>query len=276
MKVKPIVKWAGGKRQLMENIIKLMPENYNKYYEPFIGGGALLFELMPEEATINDINTELMSIYHCLSNEKYFNLMINSLKKHEENHSEAYYLQVREKDKMDQFENLNIWEKAARTIYLNKTCFNGLYRVNKSGYFNVPSGKKVKAKTYDKDNIKLLHEYFLNKHITILNTDFEIALQSVKKGDFVYFDPPYDSLDNSKSFTAYTKFNFTKEDQIRLFKCYDNLSNSGAYLMLSNNNTPFINELYEDYNIHIVNAKRMINSNGKGRGNVEEVLITNY
>ena len=276
MKVKPIVKWAGGKRQLIDKLIELMPQTYNEYFEPFIGGGALLFKLVPAKATINDVNSELLAIYRCLGNEKYYKLMLNDLNNHEKNHNEDYYYEVRKQDRELDYKLTPIWKRASRTIYLNKSCFNGLYRVNSKGYFNVPSGRKIKVQIYDRNNIEKLHNYFMTNKVTILEGDFVDAVEHAKAGDFVYFDPPYDPFDEKDTFTSYTKFNFSKEDQIRLAKLYKELSNKGVYVMLSNHNTKLINELYQEFNINVVNAKRMINSDSNGRGNVEEVIITNY
>ncbi len=276
MNAKPIVKWAGGKRQLIDKLLEHMPKQFNNYFEPFIGGGALLFEVMPKNATINDVNIELLSIYRCLANNEWFNLMLLDLEEHEKNHSEEYYYKVREEDRDPSFEKLPIWKRASRAIYLNKSCFNGLYRVNSNGYFNVPSGKKKTVKTYDKENIIKLHNYFMNENITILEGDFVKAVQNVKPGDFVYFDPPYDPFEDKDSFTSYTKYNFSKEDQKRLANLFKDLSNKGVYVMVSNHNTKYINELYAGFNINVVDAKRMINADSNGRGNVEEVIITNY
>ncbi len=276
MNAKPIVKWAGGKRQLIDKLIEYMPQTYNKYFEPFIGGGALLFELMPTVAVINDVNQDLLAIYKCLADNENYKSMINDLENHEKNHSEEYFYKVREEDRKPEFNTIPIWKRASRAIYLNKSCFNGLYRVNSKGYFNVPSAKKDKVKTYDVDNINRLHNYFLKNEVSILEGDFVDAVKNAEAGDFVYFDPPYDPFDDKDSFTAYTKYNFTKEDQIRLASLYKDLSNKGVYVMLSNHNTNFIRELYANYNIYIVKAKRMINSDSNGRGNVEEVIITNY
>ena len=276
MNAKPIVKWAGGKRQLIDKLLELMPKKYNKYFEPFVGGGALLFELMPKNATINDVNEELLAIYRCLANDEWFELMLTDLEAHEKNHSEEYYYKVRDADRDPKFENLPIWKRASRAIYLNKSCFNGLYRVNSNGYFNVPSGKKKKVQTYDKENIVKLHNYFMSDNVLILEGDFVKAVEKAGPGDFVYFDPPYDPFDDKNSFTSYTKFNFSKEDQRRLSILFKELTNKGVYVMLSNHNTKFINELYNEFNIHVVNAKRMINADSNGRGNVEEVIITNY
>lgn len=272
----PIVKWAGGKHQLLEKIKELMPKEYNNYYEPFVGGGALLFELSPKNATINDVNLELLAIYNCMKDDELYKLMLEELDKHEEKHNEEYYYEVRSWDRDNRFELEPLWKRAARAIYLNKSCFNGLYRVNAKGYFNVPSAKKEKVNTYDLDNMKAIHEYFKNDSITILSGDFVEATRTAKEGDFVYFDPPYDNFEDKESFTAYSKFDFNKDDQVRLANCFSDLSNRGVKCMLSNHNTKFINELYKNFNIHVVKAKRMINSNASGRGNVEEVIITNY
>ncbi len=142
MNAKPIVKWAGGKRQLINELLSYMPKEYNAYFEPFVGGGALLFTLMPDVATINDVNEELLAVYECLASEENYQLMLKDLDEHEKQHSEEHYYEVREIDRTLDFSKLPIWKRAARTIYLNKSCFNGLYRVNKEGYFNVPFGKK--------------------------------------------------------------------------------------------------------------------------------------
>lgn len=272
----PVVKWAGGKRQIIEKIKAAMPEQFNSYYEPFVGGGALLFELAPKNAVINDVNQELLAIYKCLQDKELFDLMVQELDKHEVNHSEEYYYQVREWDRNPRFELESIWKRAARAIYLNKACFNGLYRVNAKGYFNVPSAKKEKVKTYDAQNLKEIYEYFSNENVLILSGDFVEACRTARAGDFVYFDPPYDVPEDKGSFTAYSKFDFTKDDQIRLANCFKKLSEKGVKCMLSNHNTPFINELYEGFNIQVITARRNINSKGDARGAVEEVIITNY
>lgn len=272
----PVVKWAGGKRQILDNLKSNMPEKFNNYYEPFIGGGALLFDLAPSTATINDVNQELLAIYNCLKDDELYKLMIEELDKHEKNHSEEYYYEVRGWDRNPRFELEPLWKRAARAIYLNKSCFNGLYRVNAKGYFNVPSAKKEKVITYSKENLEEIHDYFKNNNITILSGDFVEACRTAHEGDFVYFDPPYDTWDDKESFTAYSKFDFNKEDQKRLAECFKDLTKRGVKCMLSNHNTKFINELYQGFNIQVINAKRVINSKASGRGNVEEVIITNY
>lgn len=276
MCMSPVVKWAGGKRQILEKLKANLPEKFNNYFEPFIGGGALLFDLAPKNATINDVNQELLAIYTCLKDDELYRLMLEELDKHEKNHSEEYYYHVREWDRDPRFELEPLWKRAARAIYLNKSCFNGLYRVNAKGYFNVPSAKKEHVVTYTKANMEEIHEYFKDDNVTILSGDFVEATRNAHEGDFVYFDPPYDSWEDKESFTAYSKFDFNKDDQRRLADCFKDLTNRGVKCMLSNHNTAYINELYNGFNIQVIKAKRMINANAAGRGAVEEVIITNY
>lgn len=276
MCMSPVVKWAGGKRQILEKLKANMPEQFNNYFEPFIGGGALLFALAPKHATINDVNQELLAIYICLKDDELYRLMLDELDRHENNHCEEYYYEVREWDRNPKFELEPLWKRAARTIYLNKSCFNGLYRVNAKGYFNVPSAKKEKVVTYSKENMEEIHGYFRTDNVTILSGDFVEATRNAREGDFVYFDPPYDIWEDKESFTAYSKFDFNKDDQRRLAQCFKDLTNRGVKCMLSNHNTIFINKLYDGFNIQIIQAKRMINATASGRGAVEEVIITNY
>lgn len=276
MCMSPVVKWAGGKRQILEKLKANMPEQFNNYFEPFIGGGALLFALAPKHATINDVNQELLAIYICLKDDELYRLMLDELDRHENNHCEEYYYEVREWDRNPKFELEPLWKRAARTIYLNKSCFNGLYRVNAKGYFNVPSAKKEKVVTYSKENMEEIHGYFRTDNVTILSGDFVEATRNAREGDFVYFDPPYDIWEDKESFTAYSKFDFNKDDQRRLAQCFKDLTNRGVKCMLSNHNTVFINKLYDGFNIQIIQAKRMINATASGRGAVEEVIITNY
>lgn len=276
LKAKPFVKWAGGKRQIIDKLLKLVPIEYNTYFEPFVGGGALLFELSPKKAVINDSNKELINVYKMISTDEGYEAVVKLLNTYEKKHSEEFFYKIRNKDKdKAKFSMLTDTERAARTIYLNKACFNGLYRVNSKGEFNVPFNKKLKINTYDSQNMILAYVYFQSNDITMLNTDFEEAIKNAKKGDFIYFDPPYDS-ENDTTFNSYTEEGFGKDEQIRLARVYKELSDKGCYVMLSNHNTTLINELYKDYNIHIISAKRNINSKGNKRGNVEEVIITNY
>ena len=275
IKGKPFVKWAGGKRQIVDKLLMYAPDEFNTYYEPFVGGGALLFELSPKKAVINDSNKELINVYNVLRNEEKFKKMCSILNTYEKNNSEEFYYELRNKDRnKSSFDRLSDYKRAGRTIYLNKACFNGLYRVNSKNEFNVPFGKKTKVNTYDIGNLITVSNYLTMNDIKILNVDFEDSVKDAQKGDFIYFDPPYDS--ETSIFNSYTEDGFGKEEQRRLAKVYKELSNKGCYVMLSNNNKKLIKELYKDFNIHIIEAKRSINSNGKKRGKVEEVIITNY
>ena len=275
IKGKPFVKWAGGKRQILDKLKKYIPEDFDTYYEPFVGGGALLFELSPKKAVINDSNKELMNVYECIKDEKKFTKMCNELNNYERSHSEEFYFEIRNKDRDKiKFNKMVDYKRAARTIYLNKACFNGLYRVNSKNEFNVPFNKKNKINTYDGQNLGIIHSFLNFNDIKILSIDFEESVKDAKKGDFVYFDPPYDS--DTKTFNSYTEDGFGKDEQRRLARVFMELDAKGVYVMLSNHNTILVNELYKDYNINLIEAKRSINANGKKRGKVEEVIITNY
>ena len=276
MNLQPFVKWAGGKRQIIDKLLEYKPKKYNHYFEPFVGGGALLMELEPTHATINDSNKELIYVYRCLRSKRLYKKFYNFCKMHEENHSEEYFYKIRDLDrKKTAYRNMTMPEKAARCLYLNKACFNGLYRVSSKGYFNVPSAKREKVKCFDEENIQALHKYFYKHKPIILCDDFAKAVKTAKSGDFVYFDPPYDIV-GEQSFTSYTAFGFGKDEQVRLRDKIKELTDKGVFVMASNANTQFIQELYKDFNIHVIKAKRMINSKGDGRGKVEEVIITNY
>ncbi len=275
MRVNPVLKWAGGKTQLLPEINKRLPKQFNTYYEPFFGGGALLFSLLPSSAVINDLNSELINVYKCIKHDTQFPKLLKELDRHQSLHSKSYYYLIRDLDCSPYYKNWRDYERAARTIYLNKTCFNGLYRVNKKGHFNTPIGTEKYKKLYDLDNITNMHEYLKNNNVKILCGSYSSAVKDAKAGDFVYFDPPYDYQDGD-GFTSYTADGFTKENQVELFNLFKELSDKGVYVMLSNNNTDFIRGLYKDYNIGVVHAKRAINHKGDGRGAVEEVIITNY
>ena len=275
IKGRPFVKWAGGKRQIIDKLKKYVPEEFGTYYEPFVGGGALLFELSPSVAVINDSNEELMNVYNVLCNEEKFKKMCSVLNTYEAKHSEEFFYDIRNKDRnKNTYNRLADYTRAARTIYLNKACFNGLYRVNSKNEFNVPFGKKLKVNTYDGSNLIVVSNYLTINDVKILCADFEEAVSTAKKGDFVYFDPPYDS--DTQTFNSYTETGFDKDEQRRLAKVFKELDSKGVYVMLSNHNTVLVNELYGNYNIHIIEAKRAINANGKKRGKIEEVIITNY
>lgn len=275
IKGKPFVKWACGKRQIIDKLKRYVPDEFDTYYEPFIGGGALLFELSPRRAVINDSNEELMNVYSVLCDEEKFKKMCSVLNHYEKEHCEEFYYDIRNKDRnKNAYKRLSDYTRAARTIYLNKACFNGLYRVNSKNEFNVPFGKKERVNTYDGGNLITVSNYLTMNDVEILSVDFEQSVKNAKKGDFIYFDPPYDS--ETSTFNSYTEDGFGKDEQIRLAKVFKELDSRGCYVMLSNHNTSLINDLYKNFNIHVIEAKRNINSNGKKRGKVKEVIITNF
>ena len=270
--IAPFLKWVGGKRQLMPAIKELIPKNYSNYYEPFIGGGAVLFNLQPKKAVINDFNKELINVYKTIK--KNPKELISDLKTHK-NESDYFY-DLRALDREENFENLSNIKRASRVIYLNKTCYNGLYRVNNSGEFNSPFGRYKNPNIINETTIKAVSKYLNTNDITILNRDFEEALKEIKKGSFVYFDPPYYPVSASSNFTGYVQGGFDMYEQVRLKDLCDKLDKEGVKFLLSNSATQFIEDLYKDYKISYVKANRSINSNGKKRGEIDEVLIRNY
>ncbi|WP_298839738.1 DNA adenine methylase [uncultured Clostridium sp.] len=270
--VQPVLKWAGGKRQLLSEISKYIPKGIKNYYEPFIGGGAVLFHLQPKRATINDFNSELINVYTVIRDN--LEELIIDLQKHR--NEEEYFYNTRGLDRTPEFDTLTNIQKASRIIYLNKTCYNGLFRVNLSGEFNTPFGKYKNPNITNDIALKAVSKYLNENNITFLNGDFEEALHGIRKGSFVYFDPPYYPISDSSSFTGYTLDGFSKKDQERLKKLCDKLTKQGVKFLLSNSSAPFILELYKDYNIEFVKANRNINSNGAKRGEINEVLVSNY
>src|SRR5690625_49779 len=275
--IKPFVKWVGGKRQLLDEIYKYMPDDgYSTYYEPFLGGGALFLNEQPKKAIVNDGNEELINAYKVIQSN--VEELIEKLKVHKENNSEDYFYDIRAWDRNPLYEELSDVEKAARLIYLNKTCFNGLYRVNSSGFFNTPYGRYKDPNIVNEHGLRALNTYFNSAEIKFMTGDFEHAVKYIRSGAFVYFDPPYAPLSSTSNYTGYTSGGFDEEDQIRLRDLCDKLHSRGVKFLLSNSNVPFIKKLYAnpDYKIEIVGAKRAINSDAKKRGEVEEVLIRNY
>ena len=266
----PIVKWVGGKRQLMFELLKNMPKEYNRYFEPFIGGGALFFELQPQNAYISDMNEELINLYSVVRDNVYE--LIEDLSKHEV--SKEYFLGIRNIDRTEKYAELSDVERASRFIYLKITCFNGMYRVNSHGQFNVPFGHYKNPRIIDENN--LLNCSKLLKKTEIKCADFSEILTKVKKGDFVYFDPPYVPLNETSSFTSYTKDGFDIDMQFKLRDVCDELDSKGVKFMLSNSDTKLVNELYANYEIKKVFASRQINANADGRGKITEVLVRNY
>lgn len=274
LNIAPFVKWAGGKRQLLSQIKERMPEKYNNYYEPFVGGGAVLFGLSPNNASINDINSALINAYKTIRNTP--DKFLEAVKKLDSEiweDGKKYYYSLRERynDKL-MLGEYDI-ELAALFVFINKHCFNGLYRVNGKGLFNVPYNNSRRT-SVDESLIINVSKYL--QHISITDGDFEIACINADKGDFIFLDSPYAPL-NPTSFESYTKEGFDIESHKRLAKLYDELSARGCYCMLTNHNTDLIHELYDNkgYKLDVVNVKRMINSDASNRTGTE-VIICNY
>lgn len=273
-KIAPFVKWAGGKRQLLAQIKERMPKEYNDYYEPFVGGGAVVFELLPDSALINDINASLINSYKQIRDDaESFISEINRLDNEMWEDGKEYYYSIREhyNDKMMKSEY--DMELAALFVFLNKHCFNGLHRVNGKGLFNVPYNHSRSA-SINEERIIAVSNYL--QKVDIRQGDFEDACVNAKKGDFIFIDSPYAPL-NPTSFESYTKEGFDVESHKRLAKLYDDLTARGCYCMLTNHNTEFINELYggKSYKIDVVDVKRAINSDATNRVG-KEVIICNY
>lgn len=273
LSVSPVVKWVGGKRQLLGDITPLMPRQISMYCEPFLGGGAVLFSRQPENAIVNDLNSELMLVYEVVRDN--VEALIVSLQRHENTAEYFYRLRDLDRDK-ESYRELSKVEKASRIIYLNKTCYNGLFRVNASGEFNSPFGHYKNPNIVNESVLRAVSNYLFSSNVQLFNEDFAVTLQRVPRGGFVYLDPPYDPVSDTASFTGYNRGGFDRAEQIRLKECCDALTQRGVKFLLSNSATTFIHELYTDYTREIVYAKRAVNSNASKRGAVQEVLIRNY
>ncbi|MCI9035543.1 MAG: DNA adenine methylase [Lachnospiraceae bacterium] len=272
--VAPFVKWAGGKRQLLPQIRERMPQHYNRYFEPFVGGGAVLFDLQPEHALINDINKALINAYKiiCEKPEEFLRAVKQLDKEMQQNGKEYYY--AKREDYNDKLMRAEYdVELAALFVFINKHCFNGLYRVNGKGLFNVPYNQS-KCASVDEKLIMDISQVL--QGVTILDGDFEDACADAQQGDFIFLDSPYAPL-NPASFESYTKEGFDMESHRRLARLYDDLTAKGCFCMLTNHNTEFINTLYgnKGYKIDVVSVKRLINSDASNRVG-EEVIIYNY
>lgn len=275
-KPKPFVKWVGGKRQLLKQFRRLNlypPEKFDitkgRYFEPFVGGGAVFFDLLPEKGFLSDLNKELVTAYNVIRDD--VDGLINSLKKHKKD--KEYFMKIRSQDPS----RLSDRAVASRFIFLNRTCFNGLYRVNSKGSFNVPFGKYTNPMICDEDNLRKVSKAL--QGIEIKHQDYKEILKKAKKGDFVYFDPPYYPVSKTASFTSYTAEAFLDREQLELRDTLLALSKRGCFVMLSNSDTPFVNKIYsghKEVRITKVEAGRAINSKGAGRGKITEVLVTNY
>jgi DNA adenine methylase len=276
--IKPYLKWAGGKRQLLAEIKKYLPKGINNctYYEPFVGAGAVFFDLQPKKAVINDFNEQLVLTYNVIKEN--VEELIELLKVYKKRNDEEYYYEVRNIDRdSTKFDKLTNTAKAARLIFLNKTCFNGLYRVNSQGLFNVPYGKYKNPAICEDIVLHQISNYLNANKIKILNNDFETAVSTARGNSFIYFDPPYHSPDKT-NFTGYQADGFGEDEQERLRNVMVKMTNRGVKCLLSNSDTKYIRELYniDCFDIISVQAKRAINSNSAGRGNVNEVLIKNW
>ncbi|MGQ4647339.1 Dam family site-specific DNA-(adenine-N6)-methyltransferase [Lyngbya aestuarii] len=270
-KPRPFLKWAGGKNRLIQQYENYFPQTFTTYYEPFLGGGAVFFYLsqqrLPLSAVLSDINQELINVYCCLKNDP--EQVILFLSEHQQKHSPEYYYQVRSNSEG------SIFQKAARIIYLNKTCFNGLYRENAKGEFNVPLGRYKNPKICDPALLRSVSAALENVYLE--SRSFQDVVHYAKgSNDFVYFDPPYHPVSSTSNFTAYSRYSFNRAEQVNLRNVFVSLASRGVKVMLSNSDCPFIRELYHGFSIHTVSASRVINSNAKKRGRITEVLITSY
>lgn len=261
---KPFLKWVGGKSQLLEELKKYVPRVFNRYIEPFVGGGALLFDLAPKRAIINDANEELMNTYAVLRD--YVDDLIDELSKYI--YANDFYYKMRAKDP----KNLSSIERAARMIYLNKTCFNGIYRVNKRGEFNVPIGRYSNPTICNVERLRAAH-LALQNVIVECDDYMKVLLKHADKGDFIYIDPPYHPVGKHSDFKRYTKDFFYKEDQIALRKEILELKSRGCFVIASNSYCDFILDLYKDFDVKVVHARRYVNKIASRRGNVKEVII---
>ena len=271
--VGPVLKWVGGKRQLLDTLKPLLPEKITTYCEPFVGGGALLFSLQPEVAYINDINPELMLVYKVIKEN--VNELLSELEKFQNTAEEFYSVRDWDRDR-EKYDALTDVQKAARVIFLNKTCYNGLYRVNNAGEFNSPFGNYRNPNIVNEPGLRAVSAYFNLAEIHMTVADYKEVLEALPDDAFVYLDPPYDPVSETAAFTGYAKGGFSRADQIRLRECCDALTARGIKFMLSNSSTEFIREQYSAYNIDIVKAKRAVNSVGSKRGEVDEVVVRNY
>ena len=274
---KPFVKWAGGKRQLIPILNENLPETFGTYFEPFLGGGALLFHMLIErngqKCSISDLNSDLVLAYTTIRDR--VDSLIASLRNHERNYqkdSKSYYYFVRQSNPRSQI------EKTSRLIFLNRTCFNGLYRVNSKGKFNVPLGKYSNPNIVNEDNLRSVSYVLQSSKTSIKCRDFEAVLRDAKKGDLVYFDPPYQPVSNTANFTSYTNKNFTYDDLNRLANLCMKLDSKGCNVLLSNSNSKEVADMFSDkpWKINKIKANRSINSKSNKRTGHFELLIKNY
>ena len=266
MPATPFLKWAGGKGQLLDQLLPLLPASYQRYIEPFLGGGALFFAISPARALLADLNYELITTYQMVRDQPA--ALADRLAQHRACHNKEYYYRIRAARPDDPL------EVAARLIYLNKTCFNGLYRVNRSGQFNVPMGSYVNPRIYNRANLFAAAQALAAADLCA--ADYRATLDQARAGDFVYLDPPYVPLSASASFTSYTSSNFGEREQRQLAEVFCELDRRGCYMMLNNSATPLTRQLYAGFEQRVIPAARAINSKGDRRGPVEELVVVNY
>jgi DNA adenine methylase len=271
--VAPVLKWVGGKRQLLDAFTSLLPDRVTTYCEPFVGGGALLFDLQPKIAYVNDINNELIRVYEIIKNN--VEALITALQGFKNEAEYFYAVRDWDRDKAT-YSSLTDIQKAARIIYLNKTCYNGLFRVNSAGEFNSPFGNYRNPNIVNAPVLRAVSSYLKAATVHLTSLDYAEVLRALPKGAFVYLDPPYDPVSDTSSYTGYAKGGFSRDEQIRLRESCDELHKRGLQFMLSNSATDFIKEQYAKYSITIVKAKRTINSDAAKRGEIDEVVVRNY
>lgn len=264
---RPFLKWAGGKGRLIPQYEPYFPKHFRTYYEPFLGGGAIFFHLQPGHAVLSDVNLELVNVYTCIRDQ--VNDVLEHLDNHARQHCQNYYYQIRA------LTSSTPAQQAARFIYLNRTCFNGLYRENSKGQFNVPMGRYKKPKICNPTLLQAVSQAL--QPVQIHQQPFEAILDVAQSAqDFVYFDPPYHPISATSDFTAYSRGAFTTDDQTQLAQVFTELAHRGVQVMLSNSDCPFIRDLYQDFNVHSIQAARAINSNPQKRGKIAEVLVTSW
>lgn len=273
----PCVKWLGGKRRLYNEIKTVLPKSFNRYIEPFVGGGAVLFLLHPCDAIINDLNSELINCYKVLKSDKYMDFIrtLNLIENKAKNNRSKVFYELRNLDRLTCYKDLDCISKAARFLFLNKNSYNGVYRVNSLGYYNVPFNKKITSMNYHFDNLLAIHNYFQKEKIKIFNRPYQEILKQARPGDFVYLDPPYDS-DEESSFVQYTKDGFSQEDTKELAKLCRELDKRGCFFLLSNHSTTLVREEFKGFNYKSFSIKRNINSIVDKRRTAKEILIWNY
>lgn len=270
----PFLKWVGGKRQLVPELRRRFPQDkeVSSYIEPFVGGGGMLLSIQPQGAVISDSNTELMNVYRVVRDAPAE--LVKLLECHE-NTPEHYY-EVREQDRTEAYSTMPDLEKAARFIFLNKTCFNGLFRVNAQGFFNVPYGYYKKPQYVEYSKLMAVSAYLNHSKVKIEEGDYSNTLKHAAKGAFFYLDPPYAPISETSNFTGYTPGGFPMGEQVRLREFCREVHARGGLFMLSNSNSPLIHELYGEFTIQTVSAQRNIAAHAERRGVVQEVVVTNY